>query len=249
MKKVVLLISIFLFAFNVNAASTTNVTLKSCIDGDTANFVVDGKEVKARFLAINTPEYENEDFGKDAGEYTCKLLKEAKTITIEYDSKATTDKYDRALVWVWVDKNLLQERLVSEGYAEVAYVYDKYKYADSLCVLQQDAIKNKKNIWSNTKREQDYCGGVDTSKVINIIDYELLTVTENQDDYSQEDINKILEQIQSTQSKAEAINNATVKVNEFLDENKEGISNVLLYVVLGIAGIYLLLKTIKDMKQ
>jgi len=249
MKKVLLFISVFLFAFNVNALSTSDVTLKSCIDGDTANFIVDGEEIKARFLSINTPEYEKEEYGKEASNYTCKLLKEAKSITLEFDLLATTDKYDRVLVWVWVDKDLLQEKLVSEGYAEVAYVYDKYKYADSLCLVQQDAIKKKKNIWSNGKREQDYCGGIDTSKVTNIIDYDLFVSMEEQDQYSQEEAEKIINQIQDVKEKVDSITNATTKINDYLYNNKEDISNVLMYLILGIAGVYVLLKTIREMKK
>lgn len=233
----------------VNAAQISKeVTLKSCIDGDTANFIIDEKEIKVRFLALNTPEYEKEEYGKEASEYTCKLLKEAKTITVEYDEKATKDKYDRVLAWVWVDKDLLQEKIIANGYGEVAYVYDKYKYADSLCLVQQDAIKDKKNIWSNANKEQDYCGGVDTTNIINIIDYDLQMSITEQSDYSQEDVQKIIDQIQNAQSKVEAINNATSKVGQFLDDNKEGVANVMLYALLGIAGIYVLLKTIKDLK-
>ena len=249
MKKIVLCIWIFLFAFNVNAASiSTNVTLKSCIDGDTAILNIDNKEVKVRFLAINTPEVNKEEFGKEASEYSCGLLKNAKQITVEYDSKATKDKYDRELVWIWVDDKLLQERLVSEGYAEVAYVYDKYKYAESLCLVQQDAIQNKKHIWSNSSREEDYCGGVDTSKVINIIDYELLKMLDENTEYSQEDVQKFIDQIQNAQSKIEAFSSATDKVSNYMEENPETVSNAILFVILGIAGIYLLLKTIKELK-
>ena len=32
------------------------VEFKSCIDGDTARFIMDKEEIKVRFLAIDTPE-------------------------------------------------------------------------------------------------------------------------------------------------------------------------------------------------
>ena len=52
------------------------IELVSCIDGDTAKFVIDVKEEKVRFLGIDTPESTNyvETYGKEASEYTCNLL-------------------------------------------------------------------------------------------------------------------------------------------------------------------------------
>ena len=46
---------------------------------------------------------------------------------MEYDDNSTKrDKYDRILAWVYADDLFLQDSLVSEGYAEVAYLYGKY---------------------------------------------------------------------------------------------------------------------------
>ena len=33
-----------------------NMTLDSCVDGDTAWFIIDGERVKVRFLGIDSPE-------------------------------------------------------------------------------------------------------------------------------------------------------------------------------------------------
>ena len=45
----------FLFIVNVDAQKL-EVTLDKCVDGDTAWFYLDNEEIKARFLAIDTPE-------------------------------------------------------------------------------------------------------------------------------------------------------------------------------------------------
>lgn len=114
------------------------VTLEKCIDGDTARFTYKKSNVKARFLAIDTPESVHptkkvEPLGKEASKYTCDMLSNAKKIVLEYDINSDkTDKYDRHLVWVFVDDILLQEKLVSNGYAKVKYVYGDYKYLDEL---------------------------------------------------------------------------------------------------------------------
>ena len=249
MKKILLVLFILLFTFNVNAAVfDRDIKLKSCIDGDTATFIIEEEDVKIRFLSINAPEKDSEKYGKEASNYACKLLTDAKEIIIEYDDKTLTDKYDRILAWIWVDDYLLQERLVSEGYAEVAYVYDKYKYSDSLCLKQYNAIKYKKNIWS-TDREEDYCGSVDLTKVTDIISIQQLTIDEENGTVNDEDLQKIVDQFKTTQNIANAFEKATDSVNEYLNNNGKQFSNVLLYVLLAIAGLYVLKNTIDGMKK
>ena len=56
-KKIILLMTfIFLLPCIVKANERVEVKFKSCVDGDTANFVMNNKTIKVRFLAINTPE-------------------------------------------------------------------------------------------------------------------------------------------------------------------------------------------------
>ena len=79
-----------LFITNAEASEKIEVTLSKCVDGDTAWFILDGEEIKTRFLAIDTPESTNEiePFGKEASNYTCDLLTNANKIEIEYDETA-----------------------------------------------------------------------------------------------------------------------------------------------------------------
>ena len=124
------LITFFMLSINVSASNTKiEVSLKKCVDGDTAWFTVNGKSIKTRFLAIDTPEStkEKEPYGKEASNYTCETLTKAKKIEIEYDPDSDkTDKYSRHLVWVFVDGKLLQEKILAKGLAEVAYLYGDY---------------------------------------------------------------------------------------------------------------------------
>ena len=158
MKKIIFTIIIsFLLIFSVSAKST-KVKFKSCIDGDTAKFIMNDEVVTARFLAIDTPETKHpnkkaEPYGKEASDYTCKRLKEAKTIKFEFDKNADKDRYDRYLVWIFVDGSLLQEELISKGLAKVAYIYDEYKYTEKLEKEQKKAQKEKLGIWGDYKKE------------------------------------------------------------------------------------------------
>ena len=129
------------------------VTLNKCVDGDTAWFNINNETLKARFLAIDTPESTTkiEEYGKEASNYTCNELKNANKIEIEYDENSDkTDKYKRILVWVFVDNELLQEKIINEGLAEVAYLYGDYKYTNNLKLAQNEAKAKNIGIWSNS---------------------------------------------------------------------------------------------------
>lgn len=155
MKKIILILIILLFNINVNAKEI--VTLNKCVDGDTAWFNLNNEKIKARFLAIDTPESTNkiEPFGKEASEFTCNLLKNAEKIEIEYDDNSDKfDKYDRHLVWVFVDNELLQNLIVKEGLAEVKYLYGDYKYTSVLEDSLKEAKAKKINLWNDEQNNE-----------------------------------------------------------------------------------------------
>ena len=167
MKKIVLLIITvviivsYVFITNYNNMDRVEVKLVSCIDGDTARFIVNGKEEKVRFLGIDTPESTNtqEEYGMDASNYTCDMLKSTNNIYLEFDINSDRyDKYDRLLAWVFIDNNNLSELLLSKGYAEVKYIYGNYKYISDLCKVQKQAYNNNFGIWSIGYNYKDnYC--------------------------------------------------------------------------------------------
>ena len=82
----------------------------SYIDGDTTHFdvseLVNGSNVvKARYLAVNTPESTGkiEEWGKAASTFTKETLKKANSIMIESDTKNwdVDSTGERCLVWIW----------------------------------------------------------------------------------------------------------------------------------------------------
>lgn len=137
-----------------NKLKKIKVELVNCIDGDTAKFKENGNIYTYRFLGINTPEINPvvERYGKDASNYTCKKLKSAKNIYVSYEKESIkTDKYQRHLVWVYVDDNLLQELLIENGYAYVEYVYTNLTYLDKLYKSEKKAIESKINLYNEYK--------------------------------------------------------------------------------------------------
>ena len=158
MKKVVIIFLFFcVFLTNVNAEKVA-VKFEGCVDGDTIKVMLDNKKTTVRFLAIDTPETVHptkgeEPYGKEASNYTCDKVKNAKKLELEYDEGSTkTDKYSRALAWVFVDDNLLQKDLVSLGYAKVAYLYGDYKYTDELKEIEKTAKSKKLGVWSKEEK-------------------------------------------------------------------------------------------------
>ena len=124
------------------------------VDGDTTVLRIDGKERKVRFLLIDTPETVKpntkvQPYGLEASKRTKELLSTASEITFEYDEGDKTDRYGRALGYIFVDGTLLQKTLVSEGLARVAYVKEpNTKYLEELEQAQEQAKSESLGIWS-----------------------------------------------------------------------------------------------------
>ena len=152
MKKLSLILIIFVMFVPVNVMAKEKVKLSSCVDGDTAKFILNKKEITVRFLAINSPEVgKNEEaYGVEASNYTCNKLKNAKKIELEYEKNSDKkDKYDRYLAYVFYDDKLLEEELLKKGYAKVAYIYGDYKYIERIKKAEEYAKNNKKGIYSD----------------------------------------------------------------------------------------------------
>ena len=144
--------------------SRISVVLDSCVDGDTVWLKINGKKEKVRLLGIDAPEVAKEgvlgeEYGEDAKNYLCNSLEKSKSISIEYDINSDKrDKYDRVLVWLFVDDINMNKLLISKGYASVKYVYNNYKYIYDLCLEQGNAYKKKVGIWGKDKSYKDnYC--------------------------------------------------------------------------------------------
>ena len=154
MKKVVIIFFILMiFPLSIKA-ERIKIDFDSCVDGDTIKAKIDGDVSTIRFLAVDTPETVHpkkkvEPFGKEASNYTCNRVKNAKKLELEYDPGSDKiDKYKRTLGRIYVDNSLLQKELIEKGYAKVAYIYGNYLYTDELKDIEH-GVKNKKiGVWS-----------------------------------------------------------------------------------------------------
>ncbi len=155
-----------------SGSAKTSATVKTFVDGDTVHFhvpttVCEHGILKARFLAINTPESTGkiEEYGKAASRFTREKLENAVSIILESDDghwnlDSTGDRY---LVWVWYQpaegaeyRNLNLEILQNGLCKANSTANNRY---GSICSNALDAARQAKlNVYSG-KQDPDYYYG------------------------------------------------------------------------------------------
>jgi micrococcal nuclease len=122
-------------------------------DGDTIAVNYKGNRESVRFLLVDTPETSHprlgeQPYGKEAKEFTRKLVENARKIELEFDIGPQRDKYGRLLAYVYVDGKMIQEELLKNGLARVAYIYPpNTRYVDQFRAIQKEAQQKGIGIW------------------------------------------------------------------------------------------------------
>ena len=157
---------------DMNSTDTKKVvaTVKSFIDGDTTHFnvpatVVSGGVLKARYLAINTPESTGkiEEWGKAASKFTKSKLQSATSIVLESDKAEweLDSTGDRHLVWVWyktadmTEYRNLNIEILQEGLA-IASNSAQNRYG-STCMSAINQAKVEKLHVNSGVKDPDFC--------------------------------------------------------------------------------------------
>ena len=148
------------------------VTVKTFVDGDTTHFNVptsfmETGVIKARYLAINTPESTGkiEEYGKTASNFTKEKLTNASSIIIESDDdKLNADSTGgRYLLWVWYrtsddeDYRNLNIEILQNGLA-IASNSAQNRYGDTCVAAINQAKALKLNVYSGQKDPNFYYG-------------------------------------------------------------------------------------------
>ena len=148
------------------------VTVKSFVDGDTTHFYIsdssfDAGVLKARYLAINTPESTGkiEEWGKAASNFTKETLSKATSIIVESDDdKWNADSTgDRFLVWVWyktaenAEYRNLNLEILQEGLA-IASNSNNNRYGDTCMKAIAQAKAEKLRVHSGEKDPDFFYG-------------------------------------------------------------------------------------------
>ena len=148
------------------------VTVKTFVDGDTTHFyvpesVMEHGVLKARYLAVNTPESTGkiEEYGKKASEFTKEKLSSATSIIIESDdgnwnADSTGGRY---LVWVWYRTSETEEyrnlnlEILQNGLA-IASSSANNRYGETMVAAIAQAKAQKLNVHSGQKDPDFYYG-------------------------------------------------------------------------------------------
>ena len=148
------------------------VTVKMFIDGDTTHFyvpnsVIEGGVLKARYLAVDTPESTGkiEAWGKTASNFTKEKLSTATSIIVESDNgKWNADSTgSRYLVWVWYkpagaeDYRNLNIEILQSGLA-IASNSGQNRYGETCLSAIAQAEREKLCVHSKEKDPNFYYG-------------------------------------------------------------------------------------------
>jgi micrococcal nuclease len=117
-------------------------TVVNVVDGDTIDVVVDGVEMRVRYIGMDTPEVHSgvEWLGPEAAAANAELV-EGREVVLEKDV-SETDQYGRALRYVWVQDGsgwlLVNLELIRLGFAVITTYPPDVKYVDALYIDAQD---------------------------------------------------------------------------------------------------------------
>ena len=128
--------------------SQTDAAADDPVDGDTIIcYDKDGNKLRVRLTGINAPESVhpdeemNTEEGRQASEFLKGLLEDTEYVYLEYDVEQF-DQYDRTLAYVWIEEDgeylMLNEIMLSEGYAEPVFIKPNLKYADYFDDYKED---------------------------------------------------------------------------------------------------------------
>ncbi len=155
----------------IGGGGLAKVQVSSYVDGDTTRFyypeelgITQG--LKVRYQNINTPESYTgniQEWGIPAKDYTKTQLSRAKEIYVQSIKDGSIyETYGRLLGWVWIDGELLNFKIVKEGYSGFEFepietmTYKGVTYSNYLYHAELYAKRNKLKIHGEKDPTWDY---------------------------------------------------------------------------------------------
>lgn len=129
--------------------------IEKIIDGDSVEANIGGKKEQIRFIGIDAPELGQRPWGRRSRKFLEDLISASGwQVRIEYDVEKR-DQHDRILAHIWGRNNkLLNEEMLSNGYAVLFTFPPNVKYVDRLRAAQVIARENKRGIWGKNGLKQ-----------------------------------------------------------------------------------------------
>lgn len=149
-----------LFSGDSGHSRSETATVVRVIDGDAIEVDLDGWRYTVRYIGINTPETNRpsrgvEFYGPEASARNRELV-EGKTVRMELDV-SSTDRFDRLLRYVYVDDEMVNATLISEGFAVASAFPPDTKFADRFENIQIQAMENRRGAWATSPALAEAC--------------------------------------------------------------------------------------------
>ena len=149
-----------LFSRDSGPSRSETATVVRVIDGDTIEVDLDGWRYTVRYIGINTPETNRpsrgvEFYGPEASARNRELV-EGKTVRMEFDV-SSTDRFDRLLGYVYVDEEMVNATLISEGFAVASTFPPDTKFADRFENIQMQAMENRRGVRATSSALAERC--------------------------------------------------------------------------------------------
>jgi micrococcal nuclease len=117
-------------------------------DGDTVTIRLDSGTYRTRLVGIDAPEMGQRPWGRRAKEHLIGIMRDSGWMVFVETDIVKHDKYDRLLAYLWTKQNeLINERMVRDGYAVLFTLSPNVKYADRLAQAESRARNEMKGIW------------------------------------------------------------------------------------------------------
>ncbi|NCO74688.1 MAG: thermonuclease family protein [Cyanobacteria bacterium] len=166
-KFLVILISLCLLIVGCqNNPKITRVeaNIRRVISAQTIEVIINNQTYQFRLMGLNTPNRQQQPWGKEAKEVLVNLLTlegknslNSTTVILETNLE-TKDKFNRLNGYIWYNNQLINQKLLEQGYGLVNLTYTDGKYDQQLLQAQSYARIMEKGIWNPQKplREINY---------------------------------------------------------------------------------------------
>lgn len=131
-----------------SAAPGTACKILRISDGDSLECSLGGQRVRVRLLGIDTPELQQEPWGREARSFLQRLLPVNDVVRLETDVRER-DQYRRILAYVWTDSaTMVNEAVLRAGYGVPYIVSPNVKHAATLRAASASARDARAGLWA-----------------------------------------------------------------------------------------------------
>jgi micrococcal nuclease len=151
MSKFVIMIGVLALSACTDHTEPGTATARKVIDGDTIELRIGTSNETVRLLGIDTPETVHptkpvECFGPEASARTKELLPRGSKVRIERDNEAR-DHFGRLLLYVYLGDRMVNEILLSEGFARPLSIEPNTAHATRFERLSNEARAASAGLW------------------------------------------------------------------------------------------------------